>query len=70
MKGSSCSLHSRAFREAQGSRQWEGDDTPKTVICYVTVIDAFGGGGVQTPRADSLPWSERKSSETTNLGHV
>lgn len=46
MKGSSFSLHSGAFREAEGSQQWEGGDTPKTVIYYVTVIDALGGGGV------------------------
>lgn len=57
MKGSSFSLHIGAFREAQGAQQWEGDDTPKTVIYYVTVIDALGEAGwegLQTPRADSL----------------
>lgn len=58
MKSSSCSLHCAAFRGAQGSRQQERNDTPQTVIYYVVVIDAFGEGGVQTRRADSLSWSE------------
>lgn len=70
MKGSSCSLHSGAFREAQGSRQWEGDDTPKTVIYYVTVIDAFGGGCRLRELTAFRGLNAFKSSETTNLGHV
>lgn len=67
MKSSSCSLHSG---EAQGSRQWEGDDTPKTVICYVTVIDAFGGGCRLRELTAFRGLNAFKSSETTNLGHV